>query len=62
MNLGDAPTVIAMATIRDIVEGEELSIDYNPSHSMPEVWANFENNEKKVKCLCEAQNCRGWVF
>ena len=38
-----------LLTIRDIEEGEEMTIDY----AWPE--------EDPIRCLCGAESCRGWV-
>lgn len=62
MRLAGAPTVVALATIRDIAIGEELSIDYNPGHNEEEEFAAHMANERKVPCKCGAGVCRGWVF
>ena len=63
--LAEAPTVVAFASVRDIVVGEELTIDYNPTHKKKTVLAEHEANaSRKVECLCGAGDgvCRKWVF
>jgi len=45
----DAPAEIHVEALRDIAEGEELTIDYQ--------WSA----EGAIKCLCGSDNCRGWV-
>lgn len=59
-----APTVVALATIRDIEEGKELCIDYNPDHDEQEEFNAHMTNDRRVPCKCGAGAgvCRGWVF
>lgn len=54
--------VVALATVRDIVVGEELSIDYNPGHKNEDVRREHEQNERKVDCMCGAEACRKYIF
>ncbi|KAH8834972.1 hypothetical protein DL96DRAFT_1701981 [Flagelloscypha sp. PMI_526] len=48
---------LALVSVKRISPGTEFTIDYNPAY----------NDKKKkgageVECLCEAANCRGWIF
>ena len=36
--------------LRDIAEGEELTVDYEESH-----------HEGRLRCRCGADSCRGWI-
>ncbi len=36
--------------LRDIAEGEELTVDYGESH-----------HEGRLRCRCGAAGCRGWI-
>lgn len=36
--------------LRDIAKGEELTVDYRPSH-----------HEGKLRCRCGAPRCHGWI-
>jgi SET domain-containing protein len=36
--------------LRDIAPGEELTVDYGESH-----------HEGRLRCLCGAPGCRGWI-
>ncbi|MDR1478083.1 MAG: hypothetical protein LBJ00_03990 [Planctomycetaceae bacterium] len=45
----DVDSEIWVETLRDILPGEQLTIDY--------AWAA----DKAVKCQCGCKNCRGWI-
>lgn len=62
VKLAHSPPIVALAAIKDIVVGEELSIDYNPSHADLDYFDHHKKNIDKVECLCGADSCRGWVF
>jgi hypothetical protein len=62
IRLAHAPPVVALATLKDIVVGEELSMDYNQNHKDEEYFSDHLKNSSKVPCLCGAGSCRGCVF
>ena len=64
VDLAEAPTMVALASIRDIAVGEELSVDYSPGHNDARVFAAFmASGARRVQCLCGCdERCRKYTI